>query len=101
MFMHVNHGPRTDVYTDGLAIDNDTDDVKAGAGVYWGFSFKSTGGVMRDPIYLFDISTAAKFLRDTFKNFDILTKNFAFLQFSSSFQASVTIWRFDRGSSDA
>jgi hypothetical protein len=57
--------------------------------------------VTRDPIYLFDISTAAEFLRDTFKNFDILTKNFAFLQFSGSFQASVTVWRFDRGSSDA
>jgi ribonuclease HI len=35
MFTHMNHGPRTDVYTDGLAIDNDTDDVKAGAGVYF------------------------------------------------------------------
>jgi hypothetical protein len=58
-------------------------------------------GVTRDPIYLFDISTAAEFLLDTFKNFDILTKNFAFLQFSGSFQASVTVWRFDRGSSDA
>jgi hypothetical protein len=27
-------------------------------------------GVMRDRIYLFDISTAAGFLRDTLKNFD-------------------------------
>jgi ribonuclease HI len=36
MFTYVNHGPRTDVYTDGSAIDNDTDDVKAGAGVYFG-----------------------------------------------------------------
>jgi hypothetical protein len=32
---------------------------------YWGFSFKSTGGVTRDPIYEFDISTAAEFSRDT------------------------------------
>jgi hypothetical protein len=35
MFTYVNHGPRTDVYTDGSAIDNDTDNVKAGAGVYF------------------------------------------------------------------
>jgi hypothetical protein len=34
---------------------------------YWGFSFKSTGGVTRDPIYRFDISTAAEFSRDTSK----------------------------------
>jgi ribonuclease HI len=36
MFTYVDHEPRIDVYTDGSAIDNDTDDVKAGAGVYFG-----------------------------------------------------------------
>jgi hypothetical protein len=30
-------------------------------------SFKSTGGVTRDPFYLFDISAAAEFSRDTSK----------------------------------
>jgi hypothetical protein len=60
-----------------------------------------TRGVMRDPIYQFDISTAAKFSRDTPQNFDILTKIFVFLQFSGSFEAYVTAWRFDRGSGDA
>jgi hypothetical protein len=65
------------------------------------FRSNRQGGVTRDPIYLFNISTAAKFLRNTSKNFDILTKNFAFLQFSGSFQATVTVWRFDIGSSDA
>jgi hypothetical protein len=34
---------------------------------YWTISFKSTGGVTRDPFYLFDISAAAEFLRDTSK----------------------------------
>jgi hypothetical protein len=38
--------------------------------VYWTISFKSTGGVMCDRIYLFDISTVAEFLRDTPQNFD-------------------------------
>jgi ribonuclease HI len=36
MFTYVNHGPRAEVYTDGSVIDNDTDDVKAGARVYFG-----------------------------------------------------------------
>jgi hypothetical protein len=68
---------------------------------YWGFSFKSTVGVMRDPIYRFDISTAAEFSRDIPQNFDILTKIFVFLRFSGSFEACVAAWRFDRGSRDA
>jgi hypothetical protein len=34
---------------------------------YWTISFKSTGGVTRDPFYLFDILAAAEFLRDTSK----------------------------------
>jgi hypothetical protein len=34
---------------------------------YCTISFKSTGGVTRDPFYLFDISAAAKSLRDTLK----------------------------------
>jgi hypothetical protein len=36
-------------------------------GMYCTFSFKSTGGVTRDPFYLFDNSAAAEFLRDTSK----------------------------------
>jgi hypothetical protein len=35
--------------------------------VYWTISFKSTGGVTRDPFYLFDISATAEFLCDTSK----------------------------------
>jgi hypothetical protein len=34
---------------------------------YCTISFKLTGGVTRDPFYLFDISAAADFLRDTSK----------------------------------
>jgi hypothetical protein len=50
---------------------------------YWGFSFKSTGGVTRDPIYQFDISTAAEFSRDTPQNFDIFTKILVFFLFQA------------------
>jgi hypothetical protein len=57
--------------------------------------------VARDPIYQFDISTAAEFSRDTPQNFDSLMNFFVFLQFSGSFEACVTAWRFDRGSGDA
>ncbi|KAJ7830216.1 hypothetical protein B0H13DRAFT_1916034 [Mycena leptocephala] len=59
------------------------------------------GGVTRDPIYQFDISTTAEFSRDTPKDFDILTKIFVFLRFSGNFEACLTAWRFDRGSGDA
>jgi hypothetical protein len=38
-----------------------------GYGGYWTISIKSTGVVMCDPFYLFDISAAVKFLRDTSK----------------------------------
>ncbi|KAJ7920096.1 hypothetical protein B0H13DRAFT_2319876 [Mycena leptocephala] len=41
-------------------------------------SFKSTPGVTRDPFNRFDISTLAKILRDSSKNFDFRRKNFAF-----------------------
>jgi hypothetical protein len=69
---------------------------------YWGFSFKSTGGVMRDSVYQFDISTAAEFSHDTPKNFDILMKIFIFFfAFFRQFKACVTAWRFDRGPGDA
>jgi hypothetical protein len=37
---------------------------------YWGFSFKSTRGVTRDPFFKFDISTPAKIWHDTLQNFD-------------------------------
>jgi hypothetical protein len=42
--------------------------------VYWGFSFKSTGGVTRDLNYVFDISTGTLGDRDGDKNFDNLQK---------------------------
>jgi hypothetical protein len=45
---------------------------------YWGFSFKSTGGVTRDPFFEFDISTPAKIWRDTPQNFDKSHGNFRF-----------------------
>jgi hypothetical protein len=57
---------------------------------YCTFSFKSTGGVMRDPFYLFDILAAAEFLRDT-------SKISSFLHFLGSLGTCVTAWRFDRG----
>jgi hypothetical protein len=43
---------------------------------YRTISMKSTGGVTRDPIYLFDISTLAKVLRDYPKIFNIQTSKF-------------------------
>jgi hypothetical protein len=50
---------------------------------YCTFSFKSTGGVTRDPFYLFDISAAAEFLHDT-------PKISSFLNFLSSFGTCMT-----------
>jgi hypothetical protein len=47
------------VHFDGLAVANSL--------LYCTFSFKSTGGVMHDPFYLFNISAAAEFLCDTSK----------------------------------
>jgi hypothetical protein len=68
--------------------------------VYWGFSFKSTG-VTRDPIYQFDISTAAEFLRDTPKISTFSRKFSFFFAVSGSFEACAMAWMFDRGSGDA
>jgi hypothetical protein len=48
---------------------------------YWTISFKSTGGVMRDPFYLFDISAAAEFLLDTSKISAFEPKILPFLPF--------------------
>jgi hypothetical protein len=48
---------------------------------YCTFSFKSTGGVTRDPFYLFDISAAAEFLRDTSKISAFEPKILPFLPF--------------------
>jgi hypothetical protein len=44
---------------------------------YRTISIKSTGGVTRDPIYLFDISTPAKILRDHPEIFNIRTRKFS------------------------
>jgi hypothetical protein len=68
---------------------------------YCTFSFKSTGGVTRDPFYLFDISAAAEFLRDTPKISAFEPKISSFLHFLGSLETCVTTWRFDRGPSDA
>jgi hypothetical protein len=67
---------------------------------YCTFSFKSTGGVTRDPFYLFDISAAAEFLCDTFKISAFELKISSFLHFWGSLGTCVTAWRFDRGLSD-
>jgi hypothetical protein len=68
---------------------------------YCTFSFKSTGGVMHDPFYLFDISAAAKFFHDTFKILAFEPKISSFLHFLGSLGTCVTTWRFDRGLSYA
>jgi hypothetical protein len=69
---------------------------------YCTISFKSTGGVTRDPFYLFDISAAADFLRDTSKISAFEPEILPFLPFFflRQFGACVTAWRFDRGPSD-
>jgi hypothetical protein len=68
--------------------------------IYWGFSSKSTECVTHDPIYLFDISTAAEVLRDPQKfrqsqgnfNFFVLLGG-GYIYISRIF---VTAWRFDK-----
>jgi hypothetical protein len=69
--------------------------------VYWGFSFKSTGGVTRDPFFKFDISTPAKIWRDTPEISAFPTKISAFLCLSGHFSCAVTSGRFDKGRGDA
>jgi hypothetical protein len=53
---------------------------------YCTFSFKSTGGVMRDPFYLFDISAVTEFLRDTSKISAFEPKILPLLPFFSFFR---------------
>jgi hypothetical protein len=66
--------------------------------VYWIISLKSTGGVTRDRICLFDISTTAEFLRDTLQNFDNLME---ILCSRGGRRIPVTAWRFDQSLRDA
>jgi hypothetical protein len=66
-----------------------------------GFSFKSTGGVMRDPFLKFNISTPAKIWWDTPKISTFPTKILAFLRLSGHFSRAVTSGRFDKGRRDA
>jgi hypothetical protein len=47
-------------------------------------NIKSTGGVMRDPFYPFDILAAAEFLRDTSKISTFEPKLSSFLHFLGS-----------------
>jgi hypothetical protein len=56
---------------------------------------------MRDPFYLFEISAAAEFLRDTSKISTFQAKISSFLPFLGSLGPCVTAWRFDGGPSDA
>jgi hypothetical protein len=67
---------------------------------YCTFTFKSTGGVMCDSFYLFDISATAEFVRDTSEISTFEPKISSFLHFLGSLGTCVTAWRFDRGSSD-
>jgi hypothetical protein len=65
------------------------------------YFFKSTGGVTRDPFYLFNISAVAEFLSETPKISAFEPKISSFLHFLGSLGTCVTAWRFDRGPSDA
>jgi hypothetical protein len=70
-------------------------------GLYCTFPFKSTGGVMRDPFYLFDMSAAAEFSCDTTKFLAFFCEISSFWRFLGSFGARMTAGRFDKGPRDA
>ncbi|KAJ7922054.1 hypothetical protein B0H13DRAFT_2655795 [Mycena leptocephala] len=63
--------------------------------IYWIISFKSTWGVTRDPIYLFDISTRAKILRDSSQISTNRNKILAFFHPPGNFGPGVTLGKFD------